>query len=79
MEVLAVKKNASRSGRYQPDDAAKGGGLSRTVSPKKCHALLLAYLKGDALNDMALAVKGMNILQLKHSGILAHNCFPPPR
>ena len=58
----AVKPNAALPGTHQPHDCFQGGAFADAIAAEQPDHLALADLQRHAVQDVALAVKGVHIL-----------------
>src|SRR5881394_188919 len=63
--VLAAELDRSPAWRDDPEDRLQRGGLSGRVSAEQTDELALPHLERDALQDVDLAVVGVDSLQLQ--------------
>ena len=60
--------------RGQADEAAQGRGLAGAVAAQQGDDLALAHLEADAMQDMALAVEGVQAFGLERASLM--RAFP---
>jgi hypothetical protein len=65
-EIGALKGDRSLPWRNDSHDAPEGRGLARPVASQEGDQLSLFYFGRDALEDMALAIIGVDILKTEH-------------
>src|SRR5438445_13445798 len=61
-ELAARESNGAAAARHDPHDRFQGGRLARAVATEDRHDLARADLEIDAVEDVRLAVPGMEIM-----------------
>ncbi|MNL47068.1 hypothetical protein D3C87_1698350 [compost metagenome] len=65
-QLLTVETDLPLTRADDPEDAAQGRGLARTVASQQGHQFTGVDLQRDAFEDVALVVVGMDILDGQH-------------
>jgi hypothetical protein len=68
--LLASQGDAAATRGCKAQDAAQGGGFAGAVAAQERNRLAVAHAERNALQDVALAVEGVNAFQLEHQASL---------
>src|SRR4029434_4270386 len=74
-DVLALEEHAASRGAHDPRDGLHGGALAHAVPAEQAHHLARLHLEGDAVQDVALAVVGLNVLETQHHQLLRYTSW----
>jgi len=64
--VLALEAHLTLAWGREADDRADEGGLAHAVASQEAHDLPLPYVPGDPLQDIAVAIVGVDVVQVQH-------------
>jgi hypothetical protein len=60
---LALEGHLARRGAHDAGDGLQRGALAHAVAAQETHHFPRLHLEGDAVQDMALAVVGLDVLE----------------
>ncbi len=76
-ELVPVEADRALSPRHHAHDGFERGGLAGAVAPEQCHHLPRPHLEADAVQDVRLAIPGVEVPDLEQ-GALRHGRSPAP-